>query len=74
VSGSQGRCSLEAYSYLKQVLEKCENQTKIIADIGPWYKPALNRLHVDWEYITFGLRNPIERWFGILKHRIQLFY
>lgn len=71
---TQGRCSLEAYSFLKQVLEKCENQPKIIVDGGPWYKPALNRLRVDWEHITFGLRNQIEQWFGILKHRIQLFY
>ena len=71
---TQGRCSLEAYSFLKQVLQKCENNPKILVDGGPWYKPALERLQADWEHITFGLRNPIEQWFGILKHRIQLFY
>jgi transposase-like protein len=71
---TQGRCSLEAYSFLKQVLRKCENDPNILVDGGPWYKPALNRLQADWEHVTFGLRNPIEQWFGILKHRIQLFY
>lgn len=24
--------------------------------------------------LTFGLRNPVEQWFGIFKHRINLFY
>ena len=42
-----GRCSLEAYSYLKQVLEKSDIHPKIIVDGGPWYKPTLNRLQVD---------------------------
>jgi transposase-like protein len=71
---TQGRCSLEAYSFFEQVLGKCENNPKILVDGGPWYKSALTRLHADWEHVTFGLRNPIEQWFGILKHRIQLFY
>ena len=43
-------------------------------DGGPWYKPALKRLGVEWEHITFGLRNPIEQWFFILKHSIKRFY
>jgi transposase-like protein len=43
-------------------------------DSGPWYKHALERLKVDWEHVTFGLRNPIEQWFFFLKHRIKLFY
>ena len=71
---TQGRASIEAYSFLKYVLSKCENKPKILVDGGPWYKPALQRLHANWEHVTFGLRNPIEQWFGILKHRIQLFY
>ena len=37
---TQGRCSLEAYSFLKQVLKKCENNPKILVDGGPWHKPA----------------------------------
>ena len=71
---TQGRASIEAYSFLNHVLQKCSNNPKILVDGGPWYKPALNRLHANWEHVTFGLRNPIEQWFGILKHRIQLFY
>jgi len=71
---SKGRASLEAYSFLKHVLSKCENKPKILVDGGPWYKPALQRLGVEWEHITFGLRNPIEQWFFLLKHRIILFY
>jgi len=71
---SKGRASIEAYSFLKYILKKCTNQPKILVDGGPWYKPALNRLGVEWEHITFGLRNPVEQWFGIFKHRIKRFY
>ena len=71
---SQGRAEIEAYSFLKFILRKCTNQPKILVDGGPWYKPALIRLGVEWEHITFGLRNPIEQWFFLLKHRIKLFY
>jgi putative transposase len=71
---TQGRASIEAHSFLCYVLKKCANMPKILVDGGPWYKPALERLNANWEHLTFGLRNPIEQWFGILKHRIQLFY
>ena len=71
---TRGRASIEAYSFLKYILGKCTNQPKILVDAGPWYKPALKRLNVEWEHITFGLRNPIEQWFFLLKHRIKRFY
>jgi putative transposase len=71
---TQGRSSFEAYSFIRYVLNRCENKPKILVDGGPWYPPALTRLGVEWEHITFGLRNPVEQWFGILKHRINLFY
>ncbi len=71
---TKGRISIEAYSFLKYILKRCINQPKILVDGGPWYKPALNRLDVEWEHITFGLRNPVEQWFGIFKHRIKRFY
>jgi len=71
---TRGHASIEAYSFLKYILDKCTNQPKILVDAGPWYKPALKRLNVEWEHITFGLRNPIEQWFFLLKHRIKLFY
>ena len=71
---TKGRASIEAYSFLKYILKKCENQPKILVDAGPWYKPAFERLKIDWKHVTFGLRNPIEQWFFILKHRIKRFY
>jgi transposase-like protein len=71
---TKGRASIEAYSFIKYVLNKCVNQPKILVDGGPWYIPALERLKVEWEHVTFGLRNPIEQWFFLLKHRIKLFY
>ena len=71
---TKGRASIEAYSFLRYVLNKCVNRPKILVDGGPWYKLALNRLNIDWEHITFGLRNPIEQWFFLLKHRIKIFY
>ncbi len=71
---SQGRSSIEAQAFIKEALKKCKNDPKIYVDGGPWYKPALNRLGLDWEHVTFGNRNPIEQWFGILKQRIKLFY
>jgi transposase-like protein len=71
---TKGRASIEAYSFIKYILRKCVNQPKILVDGGPWYKPALKRLNVEWEHVTFGLRNPIEQWFFILKHRIKSFY
>ena len=71
---SQGRSEIEASSFLKFILRKCTNKPKILVDGGPWYKSALNHLNLKWEHITFGLRNPIEQWFFIFKHRIKLFY
>ncbi len=71
---TQGRSYIEAKTFLKHVLKKCKNNPKIYVDGGPWYKHALNTLGADWEHITFGPRNPIEQWFGILKQRIKRFY
>ncbi|MEF8879900.1 MAG: hypothetical protein V5A64_05875 [Candidatus Thermoplasmatota archaeon] len=59
---------------LKHILSKCSNSPKILVDKGPWYKPAPNRLNVEWEHITFGLHNPVEQWFGIFKQPIKHFY
>ncbi len=65
---------IENWDVLGVWVNRCENKPKILVDGGPWYPPALTRLGVEWEHITFGLRNPVEQWFGILKHRINLFY
>ncbi len=71
---TKARSSLEAYSFIKHALRKCTNEPTVYVDKGPWYKPALERLGIPWEHETFGPRNPIEQWFGILKHRIKRFY
>ena len=70
---TKGRASIEAYSFIKHVLKKCNNIPKILVDGGPWYRPALQRLGLDYEHVTFDLKNPIEQWFGFFKHRIKRF-
>ena len=71
---SQGRSSYEAELFVKRIMKKCKNEPTIYVDGGPWYKPALERLDMEWKQVTFGNRNPIEQWFGILKQRIKSFY
>ena len=72
--GNTGRSSFETYGSIRSVLNRFENKLKNLVDGGPWYPPAPSRLKVEWEPITFSLRNPFEQWFGILKHCIYLFY
>jgi putative transposase len=71
---SQGRSCFEALQFIRRVLSLCKNKPLVYVDRARWYKWALNRLGVPWEHKTFGPRNPIEQWFGILKHRIKRFY
>ena len=40
---TQGRSSFEAYSFIRHVLNHCENKPIILVDGGPWYPPALTR-------------------------------
>lgn len=35
---------------------------------------ALRTLGLKWRHVTFGMRNRIERWFGILKARTKRFH
>jgi putative transposase len=71
---TQGRSGFEAIQFIRRVLSHCKNKPLVYVDRAGWYKWALNRLGVPWEHKTFGPRNPIEQWFGILKHRIKRFY
>lgn len=71
---SQGRSGFEAISFMRKVLQQCDNKPIVYVDRAGWYRWALNRLGVPWEHRTFGPRNPIEQWFGILKQRIKRFY
>jgi transposase-like protein len=71
---SFARSFLESYSFIRKVLKACENRPLFYVDRGPWYRYALDRMGLPWEHRTFGPRNPIEQWFGILKQRIKRFY
>ena len=50
---------------------RCINKPLIIIDRGPWYRWALERLGLKYQYQTFGVRNRVERFFGYLKQRIR---
>jgi len=71
---SQGRSGFEALCFLRGVLKLCDGYPLVYVDRAGWYRWALNRLGVPWEHRSFGPRNPIEQWFGILKQRIKRFY
>jgi len=46
----------------------------ILCDKGKWYSYAFERLGLNYKHEKFGLRNAIERWFFLLKHRTKRFY
>jgi len=68
------RNMLHAEAFLRKVVETCTNKPLILVDKGPWYPEALRSLGLRWKHTTFGMRNRIERWFGILKARTKRFY
>jgi len=68
------RSIMQAEVFLRKALEACTNKPLILVDKGPWYPEALRSLGLKWMHATFGLRNRIERWFGLLKARTKRFY
>ncbi len=60
--------------FIRMVLDRCSNKPLIIVDRGPWYRWALDRLGLKYQYQRFGLRNVVERFFGYLKQRTKRFY
>lgn len=68
------RSIMQAEAFLRKVLETCTNKPLILVDRGPWYPEALVNLGLRWKHVTFGMRNRIEHWFGILKARTKRFY
>jgi transposase-like protein len=58
--------------FLRMVMDRCVN--KPLVDRGPWYRWALERLGLKYQYQTFGLRNAVERFFGYIKQRTRRFY
>jgi len=63
---STTRASLDAIYFLRKVLEYCNGKPLILVDGGPWYKWALQRLGLGYEYQTFGERNAIEQWYSLI--------
>ena len=55
------------------ILSYERSKLKVLVDRGPWYPWALNELSLEWEHVTFGRRNRVERWFGYFKARVKAF-
>jgi len=71
---SWARNMMVAEALLRKVLEACENKPLILVDKGSWCPETLISLGPKWRHVNFGMRNRIERWFGILKARTKRFY
>jgi len=74
VYASRGRNMLIALKFLRMVMDRCINKPLIVVDRGPWYRWALERLGLKYQYQTFGIRNAVERFFGYIKQRTRRFY
>lgn len=71
---SQGRSGFEAQEFLEAAREACRNEPRILVDRAGWYRWACDRLGLEYVWETFGERNPVEQWFGLLKQRVKRFY
>jgi len=74
IYASWSRSMLIALKFIKMVLDRCLNKPLIIVDRGPWYRWALDRIGLKYQYQRFGLRNTVERFFRYLKQRTKRFY
>jgi transposase-like protein len=74
VYASRGRNMLIAMKFLRMVMDRCINRPLVIVDRGPWYRWALERLGLKYQYQTFAIRNAVERFFGYIKQRTRRFY
>jgi len=69
LDASYGRSCLNAITLLKKALKLCSNKPLVIVDRSPWYRWALDRLGLKYQYQRFGLKNTVERFSGYLKQR-----
>jgi transposase-like protein len=65
---SASRSGFDTYRFLRMMIEHCSNKPLVLADRGLWYSWALERCSLRRKHVTFGERNPIEQWFGILNN------
>jgi len=73
LEASYCRSCLNALLFIKKVLRLCMNKHKVIIDRSPWYRWALQRLGLDYEYQRFRVRSRVERFFRYFKERTMVF-
>jgi len=74
IYASWSRNMIVAMKFVRIVLDRCLNKPLIIVDKRPWYRWALDRIGLKYQYQRFGVRNIVERFFGYLKQRTRRFY
>jgi len=67
VYASWSRNILIAMKFVRMVLDRCLNKPLVIVDRGPWYRWALDRLGLKYQYQRFGVRNVVEKVLWILE-------
>jgi putative transposase len=66
--------SLSTILVLKEALQSCRHAPLLITDHAPWYKYAFQSLKLDYIQKTFGMRNPMGRWYRTFKQRTKRFF
>jgi putative transposase len=74
VALTQGRSGVDATGVLRRALPACRSEPLVLADHAPWYVVACERFGLELGQHSFGERNPVEQWFGILTQRVRRFY
>lgn len=67
---TQGRSSLEALLFMKNVVRRCRGDPFVMVDRGVWYPWALDTLDLEWKVQRGAARNHVECFFGTVKHRL----
>ena len=62
-----------ARSFIREVLEYCENKPKFVIDKASWLKRALECLGLKFRHERFGSRSSVKSVFSSLKQRIRIF-
>jgi len=61
--------------FLLELKEKYEiDNCLFLVDGAPWLHAALYDLELEFEHVTFGDRNPVERYFQEIKRKTSRFY
>ena len=65
---------LTTRSFVREVLEYCENKPKFVVDKLLGFRGALESLGLKYEPEGFGKRSLIEAVYSSLKQRIKIFF